>query len=166
MTVFYCLRFEIPSTRRARSPSLYPTGTGWSSYTPRHRVPFSSPATTRRATVKVFEPASTRGTQPAGLGPSLYSLGADPTENTTSSSPVVVGGCVAIVRTSYRVNVFTEPLLRNGRLFICLLYSNGCTRCSLRGLCLAKSSCATVFLKEFILLTDNIKSVNNTFINN
>jgi hypothetical protein len=28
---------------------------------PRHRVPFSSPPTNRRATVEVFEPASTRG---------------------------------------------------------------------------------------------------------
>jgi hypothetical protein len=29
---------------------------------PRNRVPFSSPPTTRRATLEVFEPASTRGT--------------------------------------------------------------------------------------------------------
>jgi hypothetical protein len=28
--------------------------TGWPRYTPRHRVPFSSPSTTRRATVEVF----------------------------------------------------------------------------------------------------------------
>jgi hypothetical protein len=47
-------------TWRARSPYLYPPGTGWPSYTPRHWVPFSSPPTTRRATVEVFEPASTR----------------------------------------------------------------------------------------------------------
>jgi hypothetical protein len=33
----------------------------WPIYTPRHRVPFSSPPTTPRATVEVFEPASTRG---------------------------------------------------------------------------------------------------------
>jgi hypothetical protein len=31
------------------------------SYTPRHLVPFSSPPTTRRATMEVLEPASTRG---------------------------------------------------------------------------------------------------------
>jgi hypothetical protein len=43
-----------------RSPYLYPTGTGWPSYTPRHWVPFSSPPTIRRAAVDVFEPASTR----------------------------------------------------------------------------------------------------------
>jgi hypothetical protein len=43
ITIFYCLRFETPSTWRARSPYLYPPGTGWPSYTPRHWVPFSSP---------------------------------------------------------------------------------------------------------------------------
>jgi hypothetical protein len=48
MTTFYCLRFETP------------LGTGWSGYTARHWVPFSSPSTTRRATVEVFDPASRR----------------------------------------------------------------------------------------------------------
>jgi hypothetical protein len=57
MTIFYCLRFEIPSTWRVRSPYLYPPGTAWTSYTPRHWVPSSSPTTSRRATVQVFEPA-------------------------------------------------------------------------------------------------------------
>jgi hypothetical protein len=41
---------------RARSPYLYPPGTGWPGYIPRHRVPFSSPPTTLRATAEVFEP--------------------------------------------------------------------------------------------------------------
>jgi hypothetical protein len=59
MTTFYCLRFETPPTWRARSPYLYPTGTTWPGYTPRHWVPFSSPSTTRRATVEVFDRAST-----------------------------------------------------------------------------------------------------------
>jgi hypothetical protein len=58
--IFYCLRFEIPPTWRARSPYLCPPETGWPSYTLRHWVPFSSPRRTRRATVEVFEPASTR----------------------------------------------------------------------------------------------------------
>jgi hypothetical protein len=40
---------------------LYVPGTGWTSYTPLHWVPFSSPPTTRRATVEVFEPYSIRG---------------------------------------------------------------------------------------------------------
>jgi hypothetical protein len=48
MTIFYCLRFETPPTWRARSPYLYPPGTGWPGYTPRHCVPFSSPPTTRK----------------------------------------------------------------------------------------------------------------------
>jgi hypothetical protein len=61
MTTFYCLRFETPPTWRTRSPYLHPPVTGWPSYTPRHWVPFSSSSTTRRATVEVFEPASTRG---------------------------------------------------------------------------------------------------------
>jgi hypothetical protein len=59
-TIFYCLRFETPATWRARSPYLYPPGTGWPGYTPRHWVRFPSPPTSRRDTVEVFEPASTR----------------------------------------------------------------------------------------------------------
>jgi hypothetical protein len=61
-TIFYCLTFETPPTWKARSPYLCPLGTGWPSYTPRHWVPYSSPPTTRRATVEVFEAASIRGT--------------------------------------------------------------------------------------------------------
>jgi hypothetical protein len=64
VTIFYCLRLETPPTWRTRYPYLYPPGTGWPSYTPRHWVPFSSPPTTRRAMVEVFEPASTRGGGP------------------------------------------------------------------------------------------------------
>jgi hypothetical protein len=44
---------------RARSTYLYPPGTGWPNYTPRHWIPFSSPSTTRRATMEAFEPVST-----------------------------------------------------------------------------------------------------------
>jgi hypothetical protein len=40
VTIFYCLRFETPLTCKARSLYLYPPGTGWPSYTPRHWVPF------------------------------------------------------------------------------------------------------------------------------
>jgi hypothetical protein len=57
----------------------------WSGYIPRHWLPFSSPPTTRRATVKVFDPACTRGSNSGCLRSSLYSLGAVPTENTASS---------------------------------------------------------------------------------
>jgi hypothetical protein len=38
MTIFYCLIFETLPTWRARSPYLYPQGTGWSCYIPRHWV--------------------------------------------------------------------------------------------------------------------------------
>jgi hypothetical protein len=40
MVIFYCLKFETPPTWRVRSWYLYPPGTGWPSYTPRHRVSF------------------------------------------------------------------------------------------------------------------------------
>jgi hypothetical protein len=55
VTIFYCLRFETPPTWRARSPYLYPPGTGWPSYTPRHSVPFLSPPTTCRSMVEIFQ---------------------------------------------------------------------------------------------------------------
>jgi hypothetical protein len=64
MTTFYCLRFETPLTWKARSPYLYHPGTERPGYTSRHWVPFSSPPTTRRAKVHVFDPASTRKSQP------------------------------------------------------------------------------------------------------
>jgi hypothetical protein len=58
--IFIVPNLEALSTWRARSPYLYPPGTGWPSYTPAHWVPFPSPLTTRRATVEVFEPSNTR----------------------------------------------------------------------------------------------------------
>jgi hypothetical protein len=61
ITIFYCIRIQTFPTSRARSPYLYPPGTGWPSYTPRHWVPFASPPTTRRATVELLESAFTRG---------------------------------------------------------------------------------------------------------
>jgi hypothetical protein len=47
-------------TWRSRSLYLYPPGTGWPGDTLTHWVPFSSLSTTRRATVEVFDLASTR----------------------------------------------------------------------------------------------------------
>jgi hypothetical protein len=60
MNILYSLRFGTPPTWRTRFPFLYPLGSGWPSYSHRHCVPFSSPLTTRRITVEVFDPASTR----------------------------------------------------------------------------------------------------------
>jgi hypothetical protein len=40
MTTFYCFKFQTSPTWRARSPYLYPPGTGWPSYTPRHWITF------------------------------------------------------------------------------------------------------------------------------
>jgi hypothetical protein len=60
MNPFYCLRFETPPAWKASSPYLYPPRTGWPGYIRRHWVPFSPPPTARRATVKVFNLASTR----------------------------------------------------------------------------------------------------------
>jgi hypothetical protein len=61
MTTIYCPRLGTPQTWRARSPYLYSPERGWPSYTPRHWFLFSSPPTTLRVTVEVFEPASMRG---------------------------------------------------------------------------------------------------------
>jgi hypothetical protein len=87
MTTFYCLRFKTPPTWRARSQYLYPPGTGCPSYTPRHWVPFSSPAKTRRATVEVFDPASIwvyKLRLNKNYKSSLYSSGTDRTGNVSS----------------------------------------------------------------------------------
>jgi hypothetical protein len=65
LTIFFCLRFESPPTWRAKSVYLYPPGTGSPSYTPRHGVPFSSPPTTRRATVEVFQSPSLYTSSPS-----------------------------------------------------------------------------------------------------
>jgi hypothetical protein len=59
ITTFYCPSFEDSTTWSARSLYLYPPGAGWPSYNPRQWVPFSSPPTTHRDTVEVFDPAST-----------------------------------------------------------------------------------------------------------
>jgi hypothetical protein len=53
VTILYYLIWNSPNLK-ARFPYLYPPGTGWSSYTPRHWVLFTSSLTTRRATVEEF----------------------------------------------------------------------------------------------------------------
>jgi hypothetical protein len=56
MTTFYCLRFKSTPTWRVRSPYLYPPGTGWPRYIPRHWVPFLSSLTTHSVMIEVFDP--------------------------------------------------------------------------------------------------------------
>jgi hypothetical protein len=68
MTIFYCLGFETPPTWRARSPYLYPPGTGLPSYTPRHSVLSTNPR----------------------YRLSLYTLSADNIENTFHSSSLLL----------------------------------------------------------------------------
>jgi hypothetical protein len=54
------------------------------------RLPFSSPPTTRRVTVEVFDPASTRGELTVNVGFSLYSLGSDHSTENNFASPVLL----------------------------------------------------------------------------
>jgi hypothetical protein len=105
-TVLYCLRFETPPTWKARSPYLYPPGEGWSSYTPRHCVPFSSPPTTHRAAVEVYEPASTRGNCQLSTncpGRNISAQNAEKAPFLCCCSIVSVGTCL-----------FEKPLLSKG----------------------------------------------------
>jgi hypothetical protein len=60
---YFTVSFETPPTWTAKSPYSYPPGIGWPSFIPGHWVPFPSPLTTLRATVEVFQPASTRATE-------------------------------------------------------------------------------------------------------
>jgi hypothetical protein len=128
MTIFYCLRFETPTTRY---PYLYPPGTGWPTYTPRHWVPFPSPPTTRRATVEIFDTTSTRADWQHRFRFSRCSSGADPTENQQLFyCCVFISFANEICLPSHYLamavfsgsaiccHMFTVPLLSNGLLFI------------------------------------------------
>jgi hypothetical protein len=53
VTIYYCLIWGSPDLED-EVPVFISPGTGWPSSTSRHRVPFSSPLTTRRVTVEVF----------------------------------------------------------------------------------------------------------------
>jgi hypothetical protein len=53
------------------------------------KFPLSSPPTTRRVTVEVFDPTPTRVTPP-GLGSSLYSLGTETTEKQPRTVPLLL----------------------------------------------------------------------------
>jgi hypothetical protein len=110
--IFYCLKYETTPTWRARSPYLYPPGTGWPSYIPRHWVPFSSPPTTSRTKV-VFEAASARDELSSRIGVFLYALALDRGEN-------AVRCCTTIV--SVGTCLFAKALVSNG--CVCLLIKN------------------------------------------
>jgi hypothetical protein len=58
MTIFYCLRFETPPNLDGQVPVFISPSV--QVITPRYWVPFSSSPTTRRATVEIFQPDSTR----------------------------------------------------------------------------------------------------------
>jgi hypothetical protein len=86
------------------------------------RLPFSSPPTTRRVTVKVFDPASTRGFT-ALLVLFIYSLGTDSTENTASNSYSIITCinvfCGKVARKTYKTpkSLVTVLFPNNGRFF-------------------------------------------------
>jgi hypothetical protein len=118
MNTFYCLRFETPPTWWARSPYLYPPETGWPGYTQRHWVPFSSTPTTRRATVEVFEPTSTRAV--TTLSYPLYRFGTDRIQNNVfdSSSIVAWVSVVAIIAYAQCTHVFISDSAKNLIYFV------------------------------------------------
>jgi hypothetical protein len=78
---------------------LYPPGTGW----PLHRVTFSSPHTTRMATVEVFEPASTWGSSHFYHYISSIRYDMDCIESTASNSSSIVG-CVFVAMVTCLLN--------------------------------------------------------------
>jgi hypothetical protein len=95
VNIFYCLKFETPPTWKARSIYwfIYPRNRVVQLHTPRHWVPFSSPPSTLRATVEVFEPASTRDQPQINYQSSLYDPGTDISQNFSSiiACSLVVG---------------------------------------------------------------------------
>jgi hypothetical protein len=70
------------------------------------RLPFSSPPTTRRVTVEVFDPASTRASLILVAAILFKRLDADRIDNTVHSRMLSVF--------LYRGNEFTDPLPGNG----------------------------------------------------
>jgi hypothetical protein len=95
-------------------------------------------------TQEVFDPASTRVFW-TGCSSSVL---CNHFERTTSKTPFFY----CCVRVRFHENVFTEPLLRNGRLFIHVLHSSGCTQCLFRGPCPAETLYATVFSHKVVMV--------------
>jgi hypothetical protein len=88
---------ETPPTWRARSPYLYPPD-----LPPGHWVPFLSPLTTRRATVEVFYPASTRGSRTQFLQAQVNSW--------------LVGALYYSVQVSPSGSMYAKQLMKQARL--------------------------------------------------
>jgi hypothetical protein len=97
----------------ARSLYLYPPGTGWPSYTPRHWVPFSSPPATLRATVEVFDPASTLVSELPGRCPRYITPLHEPSRKHRFQQLLYF-----CIRIHFRGYVFTEPFPNSGCLFL------------------------------------------------
>jgi hypothetical protein len=95
------LRLESPPTWRIWSPYLYPLGTGWSSYTPRHCIPPTVACDSQGYSGNSSPPP--RGESPARIRndscSSLYILGTDRTGNAAcnTSSILVRVRCLAMV---------------------------------------------------------------------
>jgi hypothetical protein len=69
---YFTVSSKTPPTLRARSPYLYPPGTGWPSYTPGHWVPFTSSLTTRLWWLAGLRWRYLTLSQPGGPGPRIY----------------------------------------------------------------------------------------------
>jgi hypothetical protein len=93
-------------------PYLYPPGTGWPGCNPRNWVPFSSPPTTRRATVEIFNPATTWEN-------SLTSKPASVITSTHGTRRNTVHGLIPIV--SMGIRLFAKALLSNGCVYLLII---------------------------------------------
>jgi hypothetical protein len=88
--------------------------------------------------------------------PRVGPLPPPPKKNTTSNTILLLVSYAVTWRQTghrFRGNVFTEPLVRNGYLFIRLLHSKGCARCPFRGICRVTCPYATLhlnYMSQFI----------------
>jgi hypothetical protein len=123
MTTFYCLRLETSPTWRTRSSYLYPPGTERPGYYPRHWVPFSSPPTTLRATVELFDPA------PPPQLPSLQHLCTNRVENIVSNS-TSIATCISVAAKTFLPSRCLETALVYS-LISQSFHSNSSTRYSM-----------------------------------
>jgi hypothetical protein len=136
--IFSCLEWPIlwPPRILTLPPEAFciSPSNGVANYTPRHRIPFSSPSTTRKVTVEVFKPASTRalthwfacpvgprGTASGGTAQKHIFLQL-PLRRTAQKTPIPA--VLLILRVStvrsidiYLTTAFTEQFPSNCRIF-------------------------------------------------